>query len=117
MGSLGGWGPLPLVQDEAQRAGILQAQLAGPNQAVFVTESAMLALYRDLKGSLKGDKDIDVEVEVGVDIDWYFGCLKEVSKSVQALLNGIKAVMMLTFIILKPGALSEGDVSLYAETF
>ena len=33
--------------------------------------------------------DIDVDV---VDIDSSFGCLKEVSKSVQALLNGIEAV-------------------------
>ena len=51
--------------------------LAGP---------AILAVYRDLKGSFKGvididididiDVDVDVEVDVAVDIDRCFGCLR-----------------------------------------
>ena len=45
------------------------------------------------------DMDIDVEVDVG--IDSYVGCLKEVSKLVQVLLNGKEAVMVLTLIILQ----------------
>ena len=44
---------------------------------------------------------IDVDVEVDVDIDRYFGCLNGASKSVQVLLYGIEAVMVLTLIILK----------------
>ena len=56
-----------------------------------------MAASRDLKGSFKGD--IDVEVEV--DIDTYFGSLKEVSKSMQVLLSGIEAVMVLTLAVLK----------------
>ena len=76
-------------------------QLSDARRLRLGQTKVMLALYRDLKGSLKGDKDIDVEVEVGVDIDWYFGCLKEASKSIQVLLNGIDAVMVLTLIILK----------------
>ena len=34
-----------------------------------------------------------------IDIDTCFGCLKPVSKSVQVLLNGMEAVMVLTWII------------------
>ena len=34
-----------------------------------------------------------------------FGSLKQVSKSLQALLNGVEAVMILTLIILKLGTL------------
>ena len=49
---------------------------------------------------------MDADVEVDVDIDRHFGCLKEVSKSVQVLLNGLEAVLVLTLIILKWRALS-----------
>ena len=35
------------------------------------------------------------------DVDGHFGCCKRVSKSVQVLLNGIEAVMVLTLMILK----------------
>ena len=35
-------------------------------------------------------------MEVEVDIDGYFGCLKEASKSVRVLLNGIEIVTVLT---------------------
>ena len=41
--------------------------------------------------------EIDIEVEVDVDIDGCFG----VSKSVQVLVSGIEAVMVLTWIILE----------------
>ena len=51
------------------------------------------------KGSFKGDIDIDTDVEVDVDIDSYLGCLREASKSVEVLLNGIQAVVVLTLII------------------
>ena len=47
------------------------------------------------------DVDVAVDVEVDVDIHRYFGCLKGVSKSVQLLLNGMEAVMVLTVITLK----------------
>ena len=46
-----------------------------------------------------------MDVEVDVDIDWTFGCLKGVSKSVQVLFYGTEAVMVLTLIILKSRAL------------
>ena len=42
-----------------------------------------------------------VDAEVDVDVDGYFSCSKEVSKSVQVLLNGIESGMALTLIILK----------------
>ena len=48
---------------------------------------------------------MDVAVKVDVDIDSYFGCLKGLSKSVQVLLTGIKAVMVLTLILLNQRAL------------
>ena len=51
---------------------------------------AILAAYRDLKGSFHGD----IDVEVDVDIDGYFGCLRKVSKSLQVLLNCIEAVLV-----------------------
>ena len=38
---------------------------------------------------------------VDVDIDMYFGCLKEDSEPVQVLLHGVEAAMGLTLIILK----------------
>ena len=38
-------------------------------------------------------------------IDRHLGCLKEVSKSVQVLLKGIEAVMVLTVLVLKQRAL------------
>ena len=64
-----------------------------------VTESLLSWLFkdRDLRGSSKGDIDIDVDVdaEVDVDIDTYVGCLKGVSKSVQVILNGKEAVMVI----------------------
>ena len=47
---------------------------------------------------------IHVDVEVDVDIDSYFGSLKEVSKSVLVPFNGIEAVVVLTLIILKWGS-------------
>ena len=47
------------------------------------------------------DVDVEVHVEADVDIDSYLGCLKRVSQSVQALLNGIGALMEATFIVLK----------------
>ena len=47
------------------------------------------------------DIDIDIDVVVDVDVDSYFGCVKEVSKSVQVLFNGLEAVMELTLIGLK----------------
>ena len=53
---------------------------------------------------MKGDIDTDIDyidVEVDVDIDRYFGSLKGLSKSVQVLLNGIEAVMVLTLVFLK----------------
>ena len=40
-------------------------------------------------------------MEVDVDIDRFLGCLKGLSKSVQVLFNGIAAVVVLTFKILK----------------
>ena len=43
--------------------------------------------------------DIDVEVDVG--IDRHFGCFKKVSTSVEVLLNGLGAAMVLTRIVLK----------------
>ena len=42
---------------------------------------AIFAVQRDLKGSVKGDKNKNKYVEVDVDID-RFGCLKIMSKSV-----------------------------------
>ena len=74
----------------------------------------MLSL-RDLKGSLKGeigidisvyinidtDLDVDVDIEVHVDVDGHFGCVKGFSTSVQVLLYGIEAIMVLTLIIRK----------------
>ena len=48
---------------------------------------------------------MDVDVEVDVDLDRYFGSLKEASKSVQVLFNGIEAVLVLTLILLKQRAL------------
>ena len=42
---------------------------------------------------------MDIDVEVDVEIDSYIGSLKRVSKSVQVLLNGIDAVMVLTLTI------------------
>ena len=64
--------------------------------------------YRAFKGDIAGapfrgdiDTDIDVEVDVGIDIDSYLGCLKRVSKSVQVLLNGTGAVVVLTLMSLK----------------
>ena len=45
-----------------------------------MTGPAILALYRDLKGSFKGDIDIDVEVDV--DLGFCFGSLTGVSNSV-----------------------------------
>ena len=52
-------------------------------------------------GSFKGD----IDVEVDVDIDRCFGCFKLVSKSVQTLLSGMEAVLVVTLIILKYRAL------------
>ena len=43
---------------------------------------------------------IRIDVEVDANIDSYFGCLKRASTSVQVLLNGIEAVMVLTLIFL-----------------
>ena len=51
--------------------------------------------------TFKGEINIDMDVEVDSDIDRYFGCLKEVSKSVSVLLNGIEAVTVLTLRFLK----------------
>ena len=67
----------------------------------YCPEAAILAAKRDPKGSFKGEIDMDIDVEVDVDIDRYFGSLKGVSKSVQVLLNGIEAVVVLTVMILK----------------
>ena len=39
--------------------------------------------------------------DIDVDMDRYFGCLKEVSKSDQVLFNGTEAVMVLTFMFLR----------------
>ena len=44
----------------------------------------------------KGDIDIDIDKE----IDSYFGCLEQASQSVQVLLNRIRAVLVLTLIVL-----------------
>ena len=51
----------------------------------------MFLFKRDIDGPFKKDidTDMDVHAEVDVDIDGYFGCLKEVSKSVQVLLKGM----------------------------
>ena len=57
-------------------------------------------LARGLRGTFKGDIDIDVDIEVDVQISLFF-CLKGASKSVQVLLNGIEAAMILALIILK----------------
>ena len=68
-------------------------RLGHPNQA-----------YRNqgLKGSFREDIDIiDVEVDIDIDIDGYFVCLEGVSQSVQLLLAGTEAVLVLTLIILK----------------
>ena len=46
-----------------------------------------------------------MDIEIDVDIDSCFGCLESVSKSVQVLFNGVEAVMVLTLISLKLGAL------------
>ena len=51
------------------------------------------------------DMDVEVDVEVEVDMD---GFLKGASKSVQVLLNGMEAVMVLTLIVLKQRALFYG---------
>ena len=45
---------------------------------------------------------MDTEVEVDLDIDWHLGCLKGVSKSVQVQLNGIEAVIVLSFLYSEP---------------
>ena len=50
---------------------------------------------------MKGDIGIEVDVEVDVERDRCFGCLPEVSKSVQVLYKGIEAVMLLTWEIPK----------------
>ena len=42
-----------------------------------------------------------MDVEVDVDIDKRFGCLKGVSKSAQALINGGEAVMVLSGMKIK----------------
>ena len=39
---------------------------------------------------------MDLDAAVDVDIDSHFGCLEEGSQSVQVLLNGIEAIMVLT---------------------
>ena len=39
-----------------------------------------------------------MDVEVDVDVDRYLGCLKGVSKSVQVVVTGTEAVMVLTLI-------------------
>ena len=49
---------------------------------------------------------------MNADIVSCFGCFKEVSKSVQVLLNGREAVMVLTLIILKQRALLQAEDSL-----
>ena len=46
-----------------------------------------------------------MDVELDVDIDWYFGCLRWISESVQVLFDGKEAAMVLTLIILKEQAL------------
>ena len=59
---------------------------------------------------------MDRAVEVDVDIDWYFGCVKRVSKPIQVLFNAIAAVTVLTLIVLKQRALVDGltDVGILA---
>ena len=42
-----------------------------------------------------------MDVDADIDIDGYFGCLKGVSKSVQVLLSGTGAGMVLPLIVLK----------------
>ena len=49
--------------------------------------------------SFKGAIDVDIDVEVN--IDRHFGCLKRVLTSVQVLLNGRKAVLVLILTFLK----------------
>ena len=66
--------------------------------------SAILVVERDLKGSCKGDIDLDMDVEVDVDVERCFVCLKGFSKSVQVLLHGIDAVLVLTLRLLKQRA-------------
>ena len=62
---------------------------------------AMLAVQRGLKDSFKGG--IETELEVDVDIDWYFGCLKEFHSHFKYCLTVIAALMVLILMVLKSG--------------
>ena len=69
----------------------------------MTTGSALLAVSRGYRlGSFDGIYRYRCrDIEVDADIDRYFGCLRGLLKSVQVLLNGVEAVVVLALLSLK----------------
>ena len=63
----------------------------------------------DLKAAANSEKPLFSRV-------YYFGCFKVLSKSVQVLFNGIDAVLVLTLIFLKEGALFLPSTTIHQKT-